>query len=72
MFLKTIQNRYKNKFTYLIRSAKTNYFSFKFKIVQMIIKETWKNLNNLIGRNKISGSIFLINNIKVTDAKIIV
>ena len=43
---------YRNKLNNLIRKSKREYFYRKFKSTQNNIKDTWKNINNMIGRKK--------------------
>ena len=44
--------KYKNKLNLLIQKVKSEYYDLKFQNCKGNIKTTWKNINNLINRNK--------------------
>lgn len=43
---------YRNKLHNLIRKSKRQYYEIKFNQTKTNLKQTWKNINNIIGRNK--------------------
>jgi len=56
----------------VIKLSKLNYFNAKFKDLQSDIKNTWKNINKLVGKSPRSRSVeFEIDGIAVNEPKII-
>ena len=64
---------YRNKLTTLIRISKRNYYADKFTEFKYNTKQTWKVLNNILGRknNTIISSRFKIGSTFVSDPSII-
>ena len=64
---------YRNKLNNIIRKSKRDYFYNKFKDTRNNIKETWKTINSIIGRNNKAKqqSTFRIDDKEVTDSDII-
>ena len=55
-------SRFKNFVTYRIRNAKFNYYSRKFDQFKSNTKESWRDINNILGRKKtISDNLFEVN-----------
>ena len=66
--------KYRNSFEKLKRAAKQNYYSTEFAKYKNSPRNTWKLINNIIGRKQGGDSIsavFKIDNVEVTDSKII-
>ena len=70
---KTYYKRYKNKLTNLLRAAEKRYYFDKIKLNQSNLKNTWKVLKEIIGRDlrKRSKSEFIINNTAVSDSNVV-
>ena len=70
---KTLYSRYRNKLTTLIRAAKEKFYAEKLEHHKHNSKQTWKVLNDILGRSNKSKlpNSFYINNVLNSDPKII-
>ncbi|XP_071959489.1 uncharacterized protein [Antedon mediterranea] len=55
LYRKSKYTNYRNKLTKLIRLRKTNYLNEEFEKNKNNSKKTWRNINNLLGKNYNSG-----------------
>ena len=60
--------KYKNKFTTILRAAKTNYFKYKFNKLSSSPKHTWKVINEITDRKNTRNDD--IKKIKINDRTI--
>lgn len=68
-----VYNGYKNNFTLLLKRAKRSYFVNKFNDCKSSLRDTWRNINNLIKTNKkIIVDNIVYNYNKITDKTLIV
>ena len=61
---------YRNKYNHLIRNAKKKYFSDKFEEASNNTKSTWRVINQLLNRTKVSATLpsqFIDENRKYSD-----
>jgi hypothetical protein len=71
---KVKHNKYRNILNNLLRAAKKTYITQQIESNQFNMKDTWKTLNNLLGRNKKSKLPDFFNDMngnKITDSKTI-
>lgn len=63
--------KYRNRLNQIIRTAKINYYHYKFEEQKNNIKETWKLIKTLLNKQKSSSetSRFIYNNTIITDKK---
>ena len=71
---KIAYSTYRNKLTTLIRTSKRRYYAEKLEESKFNTKQTWKVLNNILGRHnrqKQMPSFFKVNDAHVSDPQII-
>lgn len=64
---------YRNKLTHIIRSSTKKYYYEKFQSCKNNIKNTWRTINDILGKNKKASpaTYFNDNNTKITDPNVI-
>ena len=67
-----VYRTYRNTLTKLIRISKNKFYQQKFINCNGNIKETWKNINNILGRsNRIQNQVFKIESRYTDDPQLI-
>ena len=67
-----VYRQYRNNLSKLIKFSKNTYYQQKFESSKGNIKQTWRNINNILGRERqCQNNVFKINNKFTADVKLI-